>query len=729
MAADPGDLSLGGGSIMLKIPRNMKASPSKKISDNPVVSNGKQNVANLTTSKENNSKSNSPSTTSFSTSGAIPNVITELVSGGVPSKSNIDNGSEVVTSFSSEKSSIASLKRLALVDTKGDDNSCRYHNKNTNDIASDEQKLEELFNGDAKNTREDSTLSAKASKDSNESTWHSWARRSSQKEPTEEAPSWYSYFFKPSQQSSSQQPELVQPSEQVVTNATKTEVTMDTDNNNSDDNKDNTITSESQQSNTPQGQSSGSSWAFWSRNSGTGELAVSGTPSENHPREASRPEIDGNKVQQPVRKSPSKKERKVVRPNLVEPSTNISYPLYSRSQYLRSTLRQFSEYMVPSLKNAQKTVLHPHLYRTAPAKIKKVVVIGVHGYFPARVFRTIMGEPTGTSIKFANEAENAVKKWAVEKGFKIETEKIALDGEGKVLYRVEHLYKLLLNWTKLIETADFVFFVAHSQGTPVAVHLMAKLIEDGYVKKQRLALLGMAGISLGPISGLDQKLVLRAITPFENDSLRELFEFQKINSEQSQAYLNSLRTILSHNAKITFVGSMNDQLVPLYSATCCHISHPNIYRAVYIDGQDVSPEFISNLISMALRLENYGSTDHGTIKQLSGALTGTLTGGGHSKIYDESRVYDLALRYALETTDAPTSTSLQVDSEFQIPKPNQNPYLLPWCLRGLLAEAQIRPSFEEQLNELYEEFENWRPESKILKDIKYRISAIKHSKL
>jgi hypothetical protein len=472
----------------------------------------------------------------------------------------------------------------------------------------------------------------------------------------------------------------------------------------------------------PPPSSSSKTWAFWSstKNKDDGEMAITGEASEDHPKHAREPEI-----REEQQKAPPKKQQKVSRrPNIVGPTADECFPVYTQTRRLKSSMRKLSEYIAPALKNPAETHLYDPLYRSSPKMIHKTVVIGVHGFFPARVVRSILGEPTGTSIKFANDGAAAVQRWADEKGFKVEIEKIALEGEGKVMNRVEKLYTLLQNWISHIHDADFIFFAAHSQGTPVAVHLLARLVEEGHVEHKQIALLGMAGISLGPMSGLDQKLVMKAYSSIESDSLSELFQFQDPDSFQSRKYLDSLRTIIAHNSKIVFIGSMNDQLVPLYSSTCIHLSHPNIYRAVYVDGQDVAPEFISTLVTLALRLRNIGSSDHGVIKEISGALSGTLTGGGHSKIYDEGRVYDLALRHALETTDPGSNVPVKLASDFKVPKSNNNPYLLPWCMRGLLSEALTRESLTGHLNELYNEFEQWKPETKILKDMKYRLSAI-----
>lgn len=472
-------------------------------------------------------------------------------------------------------------------------------------------------------------------------------------------------------------------------------------------------------------------WAFWARSSGKdSEFSMSDTSTEHNPHKAKQmeelSEIPKDQIDEikAATKSKGKKATKARLPSIVTPTSDMCYTFYSSTARIRNSWSKISHYFLPRPTGSSVTTLYEPLYRTAPVKIKKVVVIGVHGFFPAKVVRAVIGDPTGTSIKFVNEAAKSVERWASEKGVSVQIEKIALEGEGKVLKRVETLYQMLCNWLHLIDEADFIYFAAHSQGTPVAVHLLAKLVEDGHVENKRVALLGMAGISLGPIYGLDQKLFMRAISQIESASLQELFEFQNLQSTQSRKYIESLRTIIAHNAKIVFVGSVNDQLVPLYSSICAHASHPNIFRSAFIDSQNVAPEFISTVISIALQLRNIGSSDHGLIREISSALPGTLTSGGHSRIYDEGRVYDLLMKHALETTDAPSNIPLRIDASFEIPKNNHNPYLLPWSMRGLVNEASMRPAFSEQLQLLHTEFKQWNPEAKPLKDLKYRLSAI-----
>lgn len=492
-------------------------------------------------------------------------------------------------------------------------------------------------------------------------------------------------------------------------------------------------------------------WAFWAQKDSQGEMAVSGTPSETQPvvvdtlPEAPPQTEDAKPAVEDVRpkstgsmtaKTASKPKQHIHRPNLVLPPIEDNFPVFSQVHRLQYALRRAVAWWAGGAGQQHKfpwsdPTMMPateHLYRKAPVRrVKKVVVIGVHGFFPMKMLRSIIGEPTGTSMKFANEAGLAFKRWGLRAGVdNIEIEKIALEGEGKVFSRVEGLYTLLMNWLYHIKHADCVFFAAHSQGTPVACHLLARLIAEGHVENKKLGVVGMAGISLGPFFGMDQNLMVRAYSSIESSSLSELFQFQDLASVHSRKYIESLRTIIAHNAKVVFVGSINDQVVPLYSSTCMHVSHPNILRAVYVDGgTEVSPEFISNLISMALRLKNLGCSEHGLIKEISSSLAGSLRGGGHSRIYDEPAVYDLAIRHVLETTDPDPRLPVVVDTDFQVPqKQTQNPYLLPWSLHGMCTEASTHSQLRPVLADLLQEYRDWTPESKVLKDIKYRLSAI-----
>ncbi|PSK39932.1 hypothetical protein C7M61_001743 [Candidozyma pseudohaemuli] len=414
--------------------------------------------------------------------------------------------------------------------------------------------------------------------------------------------------------------------------------------------------------------------------------------------------------------------------------------------------------------------------RAGPSKkIKKILIIGVHGFFPTRMIRPLIGSPTGTSLKFANEAEKAVIRYCVENDLinereanSVSIQKIALEKEGKIFDRVEFFFEILKKWEKELNDADFIYIAAHSQGCVVSIILFAKLIKLGVLKNpnyKRIGLLGMAGINNGPFYGSDKTFFMKAYSAIEHNSLNELFELTKFDSKQSITYKESMQTIINANVKICFIGSINDQLVPLYSALASHIFHPNIYRACYIDHSSKTPAFIQKLVSLCCQLQNLGYFDNNVIKEISTVLAGPLTGGGHSKIYNDGKVYDLAIKFALCTDDivAPPNTILTPSEnavtiakppvtnqiyvkEYNISKIGTNPYLLPWCLRGFIFNIEknwplsdgaitvghaleLRKSGVEEIDELYDLFDRWKPDSKVLKDLKFRLNGIRASKL
>jgi hypothetical protein len=198
----------------------------------------------------------------------------------------------------------------------------------------------------------------------------------------------------------------------------------------------------------------------------------------------------------------------------------------------------------------------PHLHiNPAPPKIKKAVAIGVHGFFPAPIIQKVLGQPTGTSIRFANAAAAAIKDWTEARGYSPEIEQIALEGEGFIAERVNTLWKLLLNWIEHIKQADFILVACHSQGVPVAMMLVAKLIQFGCVNATRIGICAMAGVNMGPF--IEYK------TKYFGPTAAELFEFSNPKSLVSQMYLAALDEVLRFGVRIFYVGSIDDQLVSL----------------------------------------------------------------------------------------------------------------------------------------------------------------------
>ncbi|KAL8707191.1 MAG: hypothetical protein Q9220_007740 [cf. Caloplaca sp. 1 TL-2023] len=340
---------------------------------------------------------------------------------------------------------------------------------------------------------------------------------------------------------------------------------------------------------------------------------------------------------------------------------------------------------------------------------------GVHGYFPAPFIRSVLGQPTGTSIKFADGAAQAIRQWNDIHGYSCEIEKVALEGEGKILERVGLLWDLLLNWLDIIRRADFVMIACHSQGVPVALMLIAKLIEFGCVRDARIGVCAMAGVNLGPFLEYKSRWI--------GGSAGELFEFARPESRVSKDYSTALETSLKFGVKVCYVGSIDDQLVSLDSSTFGPIDHPHIYRAVFVDGRVHAPDFLTNLVGFAFKLRNLGISDHGLIRELSQPLAGSLySGEGHSKIYEDNAVYYLAVQNALQTSTLGERT---LHRERESVVATQNPYILPFSLRGVLEENFVRTELRKETAELLEQFDHWKPSSKVLKDVKFRLEGIR----
>ncbi|KAK0653507.1 Uncharacterized protein DIS24_g5992 [Lasiodiplodia hormozganensis] len=527
-------------------------------------------------------------------------------------------------------------------------------------------------------------------------------------------------------------------------------------------------------------------WAFWSRanphgdeasdaqstHKQVGELAVADTPSQSHPEAAqfnenqseeeqpqqpqpkplaksivgsirrgrgkgrevdSRPSTPVTPVkatpdQSPSRKTieeapgkkPSKETAKTkqtqeeqANPNLLLPEFKSTYRLPQQTPSYWGKVRKYF------LGNHEPE--SPHLQRAPePLKIKKALAIGVHGYFPAAILQKVLGQPTGTSIRFANAAAAAIQNWTEGQGYTCEVETVALEGEGYVSDRVDTLWKLLNNWIDHIRTADFIMVACHSQGVPVAIMLVAKLIQFGCVNAARIGVCAMAGVNLGPFPEYRSR--------FFGGSAGELFEFSRPNSLVSQKYQGALRVVLNYGVRIVYIGSIDDQLVSLESSIFSNISHPYIYRAVFVDGRIHAPDFITHLVGFALKLRNLGLPDHGLIRELSPALAGSLYGGeGHSRLYNDVAVYNLAVQHALETTSLPGAMNppLQIKDYEGTGSTGNNPYFLPWAMRGLLEEDFVRRELSNEVEGLLAMFESWKPTTKPLKDIKFRLEVVK----
>ncbi|KAJ2663202.1 hypothetical protein IW148_002535 [Coemansia sp. RSA 1199] len=409
-------------------------------------------------------------------------------------------------------------------------------------------------------------------------------------------------------------------------------------------------------------------------------------------------------------------------------------------------------------------------------RLGKIAVIGVHGWFPRRMLQMLAGEPTGKSEKFCLMMRDALKAYLLDShGVSVADDDInlfPLIGEGQIQDRVELLLAQIIGGNNepadsasesapstadpaqkpsepasgaerqaelaaealmpprqqraaVLRSADTVFVVTHSQGTPVSAMLIERLLEAGILDatRQRVGLLAMAGIGHGPLAHLRDNVVIKYI---ESNTARELFELMDPSSFQSQRFVAALSTILHAGVRVVCVGSWVDEVVPLHSAIVQGVSHPHVFRAVYVDAAHYADDFLTGLIVFALRLRNAGMYDHGLLVHLSGVVAGSLWGHwGHSTVYAEPAVYKLAVKWLLLSTATTPEPAHMSYRPFHAAEP-LNPFYIPSIMRTLWDDPGIQAcsSLRAELQRLVALFDKWTPETRAAKELRYRLEPV-----
>ncbi|CAO1629298.1 unnamed protein product [Parajaminaea phylloscopi] len=382
--------------------------------------------------------------------------------------------------------------------------------------------------------------------------------------------------------------------------------------------------------------------------------------------------------------------------------------------------------------------------RGCDPKFRRIVAIGIHGWFAQSWASKWMGEPTGTSMKFATETRDAVlRHFKSVDGMELNPEAITmipLSADGTVSARVDRSFAALLShkeWVQHLKEADAVIFACHSQGCIVGTTLLARLIEQKLLdpRRTRTAVLAMCGVHAGPFEHLRTTVVSSYLNYFETAAAKELFEFQTSASLVSKAYEHALKVVLDSGTKVLLVASTDDQVVPLHSALFASATHPSILRALYIHGNTFPRlDFLTNMLTFCVGVRNAGLSDHDLLALLSASVAGSLYGGqGHSLCYDEHKTYDLVVQYLFQTTHPLSEPTTRSDersppalklASFETRKLN-NPHLLPWSLRGILEDRAVRAVFGREINKLLTDFDSWRPSTKTLKDVQYRLEPMR----
>lgn len=82
----------------------------------------------------------------------------------------------------------------------------------------------------------------------------------------------------------------------------------------------------------------------------------------------------------------------------------------------------------------------------------------------------------------------------------------------------------------------------------------------------------------------------------------------------------------------------------------------------------------------------------------------------------------LAVEFALETSNV-NEIPLQISRHRPTSVPN--PYILPFAMRGILEEDHVRRELQDESMQLLKQFDDWKPATKVLKDVKFRLEGIR----
>ncbi|CAG8496019.1 13285_t:CDS:2 [Ambispora leptoticha] len=343
-------------------------------------------------------------------------------------------------------------------------------------------------------------------------------------------------------------------------------------------------------------------------------------------------------------------------------------------------------------------------------KNQPIAIIGVHGWQP-KILQNIVKLDSGLFCAKMAEAVRQKLGLGPNEG---DITSIPLNGYGTVLKRRDDFLKQIqANQTtsEKLKNAKILYVVGHSQGVPVSVFLLQKLIEVGLVNpnQQKICACLMAGISQGPISRFDPAGKLAEA--IDDDQTEEMFEFQKSSSSISQAYRDATANILKGGVKIVYFASGNDEAVPLHSALYSHMSHPSIKRGIYVATTVYEEKrFIVDLVRILIRIRNNDYSDHGLLNLLSDSLIGYLIDKGHSDLHNEPEAYQYAVDHLTKSKDNKDVDIKFTEFDYSLPEKPHRTYV-PWAMRGLLSDEEviITEKLMPDLKSLRQVYKTWSP--------------------
>lgn len=433
--------------------------------------------------------------------------------------------------------------------------------------------------------------------------------------------------------------------------------------------------------------------------------------------------------------------------NIVLPNILENY----RNETFKSNLRIYLSNISPNIFKPQT-----HIYNLSKnsinksknknsKKIKKTaVIISIHSFLPFKMVRSLIGDSTSNATCMSDKTEESLLRWGKQNNVELDIIKISIDGEGKIFERVSMILNLLDNWFNIISNCDFLIFTSFSQSVPISIHILSRLITSGVIKKiknKKIGLINLSGNCLGPIIGLDSKIKIKNFNILEKEILLELFDLQDPETLQYQELLRHIKVLLKNNVKISFIGSINDQFISLYSSLCIQIDHPNIYRAIFYHNpnqnynnnnnidNEVVPFFIIYLIDIILEIKNLGYYQSEELNDLIIEISKFLKinnnnvsinnfNSNHVNILKEDKVYDSGISNILNTSNLINYNNTQIEKliiehNINCKNFNNNQYNIPWCLRGFIEHLKDIKNIDADkiINNLIDSYSEWENNS------------------
>ena len=288
--------------------------------------------------------------------------------------------------------------------------------------------------------------------------------------------------------------------------------------------------------------------------------------------------------------------------------------------------------------------------------VRRLVIIGIHGW---SLLGGMLGEkPLIISSRFCYYIQQAVLHYMHQRGVPasaLHITCIPLYGHGRVEERVSmYLDTQLPQYAAELARADHVIIACHSQGcmvTSAILHILLSAPPPGLrlgVGGEDVSVLMLAGLHHGPFPDLSTDLYT---------STKELFFYSHAHSQHSQQHMDRMAECIRRGVKLLLVGSVHDQVVPLYSSLA-HLlgASPNLLRAMYVDYVHYQPDFLYSLLSLVLYLSNRprppsaSSEANDVLPHISGFVRGSLLekqGGAHSAMHRCVDVYGLGVEWAM----------------------------------------------------------------------------------